>query len=470
MQIADLKDKNIAILGFGLEGKSTLNFLMNQNAQFKSITILDVNQHLQTSSLVGSVTGDEYLERLDQYDIIFKSAGIPMGKKLFLHKDKIITQIQFFFDNYKGRVIAVTATKGKSTIVSLIFHILKDAGYRVKLVGNIGNPVLDEIDFLEEFDYVVLELSSYMLDTLKKQNYISVLGSVFPDHLDRHGSFQAYAKAKLNVLNGSEYNVAHRKTIQECKLGEQLIAPSSSSNTHLISYGSEGKYKRYYGFFMEDDKKLFSENDRNILGEHNLDNICAALAVGDVIGLPLKTVHQSIKTFKGLPHRMENFGIYGGRERVDDAISTTPESTIQAIKTFGKKIDTIFLGGTDRGYNFNELIKCILEYKIRNIVLFPDSGKKILELLKEHIEKYTDISTADFKHCIQVQYKHGNHIDNLKIFSTDDMQAAVKFAYMYTEKGKMALLSTASPSYSVWKNFEEKGDLFKKYVKELLDG
>jgi len=109
----------------------------------------------------------------------------------------------------------------------------------VKLVGNIGNPVLDEIDFLEEFDYVVLELSSYMLDTLKKQNYISVLGSVFPDHLDRHGSFQAYAKAKLNVLNGSEYNVAHRKTIQECKLGEQLIAPSSSSNTHLISYGSE---------------------------------------------------------------------------------------------------------------------------------------------------------------------------------------------------------------------------------------
>lgn len=166
---------------------------------------------------------------------------------------------------------------------------------------------------------------------------------------------------------------------------------------------------------------------------------------------------------------MENFGIYGWRERVDDAISTTPESTIQAIKTFWKKIDTIFLWGTDRGYNFNELIKCILEYKIRNIVLFPDSGKKILELLKEHIEKYTDISTADFKHCIQVQYKHWNHIDNLKIFSTDDMQAAVKFAYMYTEKWKMALLSTASPSYSVWKNFEEKGDLFKKYVKELLD-
>lgn len=462
MKLTDLKDKNIAILGFGLEWKSTLNFLMNQNAQFKSITILDVNQHLQTSSLVGSVVWDEYLERLDQYDIIFKSAWIPMNKKLSLHKDKIITQVQFFFDNYKGKIIAVTATKGKSTMVSLIFHILKDAWYRVKLVWNIGNPVLDEIDFIEEFDYVVLELSSYMLDTLKKQNYISVLGSIFPEHLDRHGSFQAYSKAKLHILDNSEYNVVHRKTIQECNLKDQY--------TNLVSYGSEWKYKWYYGFFMEDDKRLFSEKDRNIIWEHNLDNICAALAVCDIIGLPLKTVHESIKTFKWLPHRMENVGIYWWREWVDDAISTTPESTIQAIKSFGKKIDTIFLWGTDRGYDFNELIRCILEYKIRNIVLFPESGKKILELLKQHIEKYTDISTPDFKHCIQVQYKRWNHVNNLKIFSTDNMQEAVKFAYMYTEKWKMGLLSTASPSYSVWKNFEEKGDLFKKYVKELAGG
>jgi len=107
------------------------------------------------------------------------------------------------------------------------------------LVGNIGNPVLDEIDFIEEYDYVVLELSSYMLDTLKKQNYISVLGSVFPEHLDWHGSFQAYAKAKLNVLNGSQYNVVHWKTIQECKLEERLIVHPESGNSHLISYGSE---------------------------------------------------------------------------------------------------------------------------------------------------------------------------------------------------------------------------------------
>jgi len=459
MKLEDLKDKNIAILGFGLEGKSTLNFLMNQNVQFKSLTILDVNKNLQTSSLVKSVSGDDYLENLWKYDVIFKSAWIPMDEKLIPYKDSIITQVQFFFDNYKGKVISVTASKGKSTMVSLVYHILRDAWYRVKLVGNIGNPVLDEIAFSEEYDYVIIELSSYMLDTLNKQNYISVLGSIFPEHLDWHGWFKAYARAKLNILQNSQYNVVQWKTIQQWDLIGQY--------DNLVSYGSEWKYKWYYGFFMEDDKKLFSEKDRNIIWEHNLDNICAALAVCDIIGLPLKTVHESIKTFKWLPHRMENVGMYGEREWVDDAISTTPESTIQAIRSFGKKIDTIFLWGMDRGYDFSELITYLIEYKICNIVLFPESGNKILELLKEHVEKYIDISTPVFKHCIQIHHEHWNHVTDFKILSTDDMQEAVKFAYMYTEKWKMVLLSTASPSYSIWKNFEEKGDLFKKYVKEM---
>jgi UDP-N-acetylmuramoylalanine--D-glutamate ligase len=106
----------------------------------------------------------------------------------------------------------------------------------------------------------------------------------------------------------------------------------------------------------------------------------------------------------------------------------------------------------------------VLEYNIHNIVLFPESGKQMLELFKERIEKYTDISTSAFKQCIQVKHVHGNHVHDLKILSTDAMDIAVKFAYMHTERGKMCLLSTASPSYSVWKNFEEKGDLFKHFV------
>jgi len=134
---------------------------------------------------------------------------------------------------------------------------------------------------------------------------------------------------------------------------------------------------------------------------------------------------------------------------IDDAISTTPESTIQAIQTFGDKIDTIFLWWTDRGYVFDDLIKSIRKYGIRNVVLFPDSGKRIAEAIKDG-----DMPT-------------GKDVVRVKIFQTSDMKEAVKFAYKYTKNGKICLLSTASPSYTLRKNFEEKGHLFQQYIKEL---
>ncbi|MFA5747823.1 MAG: UDP-N-acetylmuramoyl-L-alanine--D-glutamate ligase [Candidatus Absconditabacterales bacterium] len=434
MLISKLKNKNIAILGFGLEGKSTLNFLKKQKINLKNITVLDINKNIKTNIKVKKITGTNYLDNLDKYDIIFKSAGIQIDAKLKKQKNKIITQVQLFFDNYIGKIIAITASKGKSTISSLIYKILKDGGKKVKLVGNIGNPVLDEIDFNKKNDFVVIELSSYMLSCLKKKNYISILGSIFPEHLDRHGNFKNYVKAKLNILNGSEINIVQHETITKYKL----------INKNLISYGTKGDYYFKDGFFYYKSKKLFSTKNLKLLGEHNLQNICSAIAVGNIIGIPLNKMQKTISEFEGLPHRMQLVGNYGGIDWIDDAISTTPESTIQAIKTFGEKIDTIFLGGTDRGYNFEELIKIIKKIGIKNIVLFPDSGNKIMKTIK------------------------AKKIFGLNIFQTNKMQDAIKFAYQNTHKGKTCLLSTASPSYSLRKNFEEKGDLFKKCIFKFL--
>lgn len=167
--------KKIAILGFGLEGKSTLNFLLNHHFAFDQITVLDMNPQAIPIPGVAQKSGQDYLSTLSDYDVIFKSAGVPYTPELLQHKEKILTQMQFFFDNYAGKVIAITASKGKTTMTSLLFQILKNAGLKVKLVGNIGNPVLDEIDFDQEYDYVVAELSSYMLEHLDKKNTISVL-------------------------------------------------------------------------------------------------------------------------------------------------------------------------------------------------------------------------------------------------------------------------------------------------------
>ena len=168
MDTKQFEGKNIAILGFWLEGKSTLNFLLNNNFAFKKLSVLDMkDQPWLESFWVWVETWEHYLEHLNQFDVIFKSAGVPYSNELKPFEDRILTQVQFFFDNYKGKVITITASKWKSTMTSIVYTILKNAGFNTKLVGNIWTPVLDEIDFNEEYDYVVCELSSYMLERLK---------------------------------------------------------------------------------------------------------------------------------------------------------------------------------------------------------------------------------------------------------------------------------------------------------------
>lgn len=446
---SDLRDKNIAILGFGREGKSTLKFLIDQKVSFRNITILDTNKDLDSPEEVQKITGDEHLKDLDQYDIIFKSSGVPITEQLIPHKEKIVTQVQIFFDTYPGKVIAVTASKGKSTMTSLIYMLLKNAGYQVKLVGNIGTPVFDEIDIcppilpsgdpefcpVPENDFIVIELSSYMLYELRKNNFISILGTIFPEHLDWHGSFENYVDAKLNILKWSEINIVNQETLEKFNL--------KKTYTNLIPYDLGSAYARMDWHFTIGDKMIFSTKERKIPGDHNLENITAVIALADTLKISMDVVEDTVRNFNGLPHRLQELWESGWIRRIDDAISTTPESTIEAIKTYGEQINTIFLWWTDRGYNFDNLVKYIKEYKIANIVFFPESGERIYEAIKE----------------LSIEW--------LEMYKTDDMKKAVKFAYKHTQQGMICLLSTASPSYSVWKDFEEKWNLFQQYVKEL---
>lgn len=379
-------------------------------------------------------TWEHYLDHLSQYDVIFKSAGVPYSEELLPFKDKILTQIQFFFNNYKGKVIAVTASKGKSTMTSLIYTILKDAWFSTKLVWNIWNPVLDEINFKEEYDYVVCELSSYMLECLEKKNYISVLWNIFPEHMDWHGWFDHYVQAKLNILKGSEYNFVLAKTVQEYGLSDKY--------NNIETYGIWGISSWSDGQFVYNGEALFSTDDKLLIWEHNVQNISLAIAVALKLGVPIDVVHNTIKNFRGLPHRLELVWEFNWITFYDDAISTTPESTLEALKSFWKRVDTIFLGGTNRGYDFRKLIDMVQEYWIQNIVFFPPSWSIMAKFLQ------------NFKG---------------RLLYTDRMEDAVAFAFVNTEKGKICLLSTASPSYSVWKNFEEKGNLYKQAIYDIAE-
>ncbi|MDP2656002.1 MAG: Mur ligase family protein [bacterium] len=376
--------ENVCILGYGKEGKITKKYIHKYYPHIK-IDILDQSRD------------PDYLQTQDQYDFAIKTPGIQKSKVTIPYT----TATNIFFSQINNQVIGVTGSKGKSTTASLIYQILKTAGKKVRMVGNIGFPMLEvllkKIDPKEIF---VVELSSYMLDDIHYSPNIAVLLNLFPEHMDYHGSIQNYYQAKQKIF-------AFQKT------NDIALRPPF----HV--------------------KIPVPKNEIPLRGTHNIQNIKAAIAVAKQLNIKDEIISKAIRQFQTLPHRLEFIGTYHDIDFYDDAISTTPQSTIKAIQTL-RTVGTIFLGGQDRGFDFTELAHELKKYRIKNIVLFPDSGRRILPL------------------------HHDFHV-----LTTNDMQTAVRFAYRYTPKGKSCLLSTASPSYSLWKNFEEKGNLFQKFVKKF---
>jgi len=458
MQISKIKSlSSIAILWFWKEGKSTLSFLLKLWIDKSIITILDANPiDIQDDILTKS--GDEYLNNLWDYEIIFKSPGIsPYEEKIIPYRDKLTSQSQVFFDNYQWRVIWVTATKGKSTVSTLIYETLKHATYNVKLVWNIGSPVLDEIDLLSDnnYNYVIYELSSYMLETLEPTCDIGVFLNLYTCHLDWHNhDFEVYKKAKMNLIQYSDYIV----------LSEEF---SDLNNSHKeikyfwansrFSYDSDGFYK--------DDNKLFWLNELILPWNHNKKNISSVIAVIDTIvekynhnspwifSKLINSLSETLKTFWWLPHRLEKIWTYKWITFIDDGISTTPESTIEAIKTYWDDIECIFLWGSDYWFtedSYELLRREIYKYNIKKIVFFPTTWPDVFSL---KIEGKLNLNGFSFSY---------NDSDFQAIY-TDNMEKAVKFAYDSIDKW-ICLMSCAAPSYSVWPWYEEKWKLFKEFI------
>ncbi len=405
VQFRFLVINNVLILGYGKEGKITEKYIKKNYPNLK-IGIADIK------------INKNYLAEQKYYDMAVKSPGIPKD----LMKIDYTTATNIFFSKIKqlgNKTIGITGTKGKSTTTSLLYSILKNSGKSVKILGNIGNPMLEALlTPVKKDEIFILELSSYQLDDINFSPNIAVVTNLFGDHMDYHNGIENYHLAKKNIINFQNqkdvfvYNQKYKKLVLWAKKAPSKTIPFIDSLT------------------LKDYKIP-------LIGEHNKENIRAAITVARIFNIPDIITKQAVENFKGLPHRLEFVGEFSGIKFYDDAISTTPESTIGAIKAL-KDVNTIFLGGEDRGYIFSELEKVIKKYKIKNIVLFPKSGKRIIKSRK-----------------------------NLNVLETSNMEKAIKFAYQYTKPGKICLLSCASPSYSLWKNFEEKGDQFQSIVKRM---
>ncbi|MDP2966878.1 MAG: UDP-N-acetylmuramoyl-L-alanine--D-glutamate ligase [bacterium] len=431
MKLNDLKNKKILILGFGREGKDTFLFLRKLFPK-KIIGIADKLENIKKPDENTSLhSGKNYLNFLKDYDVVIKSPGIPFKILPKSSLKKIITQTDVFFDNCPGEIIGVTGTKGKSTTTSLIYGILKAGKIKAHLVGNIGKPVLNFLFSASPKDVYVYELSSHQLYNLKKSPHIAVMLNIYPEHLDYYRNFKEYVNAKTNI---ARYQTKNDYLVYN---SADKIVKEIAGKSKTESRNSETKVKKRISF-SSPAKKI------PVKGEYYELDKNAARAVGKIFKIPGKIIDKAVEKFKYLPHRLELVGTFRGITFYNDALATIPEATMAAIETLGKRVQTIMLGGFDRNIDFKNLAKKVLESKIKTIILFPTTGEKIW---REIIKKAKSRGLP-------------NH------FFVSNMEDAVKLAYQHTKPGEICLLSTASSSFSIFKNYEEKGNLFKKFVKK----
>ena len=437
------ENKKVLILGFGREGQSTYKLIRKYLKEQKIYIsdrreiIKDNYDFLREDDNVEITTGENYLDNLGEYDVIMKSPGIPfVGVDTKEYISKVKSQLELLLEFFNIRTIGVTGTKGKSTTSSLIYTMLKDQNVDTMLLGNIGTPVFDYIDSIKENMTIVLEMSSHQLEYMEKSPNISILLNLYEEHLDHYESFEKYAEAKCNIFkyqNKLDYFLYDKdnKTLNEFVKGNKAKTYSISLNDKECDINIQENY------ICKDGKQLYNINEkRNLIGDYNLKNIMFVLGISEILGLDLEKTTQSINEFKTLEHRLELVGKYEGVSYYDNTIATIPVATIEAVKAL-RRVNTLIIGGMDRGIDYSEFIAFLNKSDIENIICMPKTGHDIAEkLLKE------------------------------KVVIVDTLKEAVESAKKLTPREGVCLLSPAAASYGFFKNFDEKGKLFKELVRK----
>jgi len=451
----NFEGKNILILGFGREGQSTYQFL-KKHIKNLNIAIADKKEcekwdsrarHLIKKDNPTVICGEEYLKNLEKYEVIFKTPGIPGTikeiKEAVSKGVEIITQTKLFLSLCRGGVVGVTGTKGKSTTASLIYHILNESGVSAVLLGNIGKPPLDYLEEGDENTWFVFEMSSHQLVDIDKSPHISIFLNIFKEHLDYYDSFEDYFYAKENI---TRFQTKKDHFIYNGDVPElNQAAKKTQADKHAFSYKDKGAecYFEKGNLFLrtgKDVEKIITADALPLIGKHNINNVLASIITANIVGISSERIAKALKTFTPLKTRLETIGKHNGITFVSDTLATIPEATIAALEAYKGTVSTLICGGFDRGQDFKLLAKKIIELGVDNLILFPVTGKKI----KKEMQSMSD--------------------NNINYYSTDSMEEAVKFAYKHTKEGKVCLLSAASPSFSVFKDYQEEAELFKKFV------
>lgn len=445
MKFAELEDKSILILGFGAEGQATYDFI-RRRWPLKPLSIADqrpieafpddIARRLQDDPGARLNFGPRYLDSTDGYncDVVIKTPGIPATIRAIARARKtgcaLTSHSQIFLSNYpREKVVGITGTKGKSTTSSLIHHILTCAGIPAQLVGNIGQPPLALIDTVPAETIFVHEFSSHQLAELETSPHIAVLLNIMPEHLDYYASFEEYTAAKENI---TKYQTAD----------DFLIFAADYPIPTAIAEHSKATLKPVRMSDRVDH--IIAPEAIPLPGKFNLQNVLSAIAAASLCGVAPEAMGDAIRTFRALPHRLEPVGRFKDITFYDDSIATVPEATLAALDALGPSVQTLILGGHERNLDFSAFGSQFPE-GVRTVILFPPTGIRIWNAIEAH-SRNAALPEA---------------------FFVRSMEQAVEIAYQRTEPGRTCLLSPASPSFGIFKDYKERGDLFKALVRKL---
>lgn len=441
-----IKDKNVGFLGVGRSNMPLIRLLAKKNV---SVTVRDkktraaLADYEEELSSLGArlISGSEYLDGVDEHDVIYKTPAIrPDLPELseYVAKGGVLTsEMELFFSLCPCKIFAVTGSDGKTTTTTLIYEMLKKQGYTCHLGGNIGRPLIGDIEKIRPEDMAVVELSSFQLMGMHAKSNVSVITNLSENHLDWHIDFDEYINAKKSIFLNQDEN---------CR----LVLNADNAITNSMKDEAKGEVKFFSlegetdGVYLKDSKiyslgvPVMEKDDIILPGMHNVANYMAAIAATEGV-VSHENMRAVARTFGGVEHRIEFVSEIDGVSYYNDSIGSSPARTIATLNAFSDKV-VLIAGGYDKHLNYEPLGEVIRD-KVKHLVLIGATSDKIAAAAKA----YSDVS----------------------IYRAKSFADAVKAAAEFAEKGDKVVLSPASASFDMFRDFDERGKTFKSLVHEL---
>jgi len=456
--------KKVLIIGAARQGLALTRYLIKHGAD---VTLTDSRQRDQLSDVLQSLEGlpvslalgGHPMEILDDKDLVCLSGGVPLTSPIVIEAQKrnieLSNDSQIFLELCPCRTVGITGSAGKTTTTALVGKIaaahmeIKKTGQKVWIGGNIGNPLIENVDEIEKDDLAILELSSFQLELIKSSPHVAAILNITPNHLDRHITMQAYTLAKAKILtfqSPSDIAVLNRDDKGSWDMLEVV-------NSNLLTFGLQAPPSHINGTFVKRNHIYLQLDNQKIKmlpvdwiqlpGEHNLYNVLAACVISTAASLVLPAIQEAIDNFQGVPHRLELVQNINGVNWYNDSIATAPERTMAAIKAIDTPI-ILLAGGRDKDLPWEDFASLAKE-RVDHLICFGEAAEKIIHAVGE--------------------IKSGSKPFSITL--CNNLKQAIGAASELAQPGDSVLLSPGGTSFDEFKDFEERGEKYIKWVNEL---